>query len=131
MAKKGSLFIEIEGGVKLRKALKQANIDLKELTAINRRAAAIVADRAKATAPRGSDKGGHISITVRPGATQRAGIVRVGNKSKPYAGVVHYGWRARNVRKVTPWVIIAAQDTEPQWLTQYHEELKRIIERIG
>lgn len=131
MAKKGSLFIEIEGGVKLRKALKQANIDLKELTAINRRAAATVAARAKQTAPVGSDKGGHISATVRPGATQRAGIVRVGNKSKPYAGVIHYGDRKRGIVNVKPWVILAAQQTEPQWLTLYHQELKKIIERIG
>lgn len=130
-AKRGSLFIEVENGVLLRRAIKKAGIDLKELTAINRRAAQIVADRAKQTAPVGDPKGGHIRVTIRPGATQRAGIVRVGNKSKPYAGVVHYGWRAHNVRNVKPWVIIAAQQTEPQWLNQYYQEITEIIERIG
>lgn len=130
-SKRGSLFIEVENGVLLRRAIRKAGIDLKELTAINKRAAAIVAARAKQTAPVGEDKGGHIRVTIRPGATQRAGIVRVGNKSKPYAGVVHYGDRKRNIKNVKPWVIIAAQETEPQWLAQYYSEITEIIERIG
>lgn len=130
-AKRGSLFIEVENGVLLRRAIKKASIDLKELTAINRRAATIVANRAKQTAPVGDSKGGHISVTIRPGATQRAGVVRVGTRSKPYAGVVHYGDRKRNIVKVKPWVIIAAQETEPQWLAQYYSEITEIIERIG
>lgn len=125
------MFIEIEGGRELRLALKRAQIDLKELSAINRRAAQIVAERAKQNAPVGDPRRGHIRTTIRAGATQRAGVVRVGNKSKPYAGVIHYGWPKRNVKKVKPWVIIAAQDTEPVWLAAYHQELKKIIERIG
>lgn len=131
MAKKGSLFIEIDGGVTLRRALRKAGADLKELSTANRKAAATVATRAKALAPVGDDKGGHISATIRAGGTTTAGVVRVGNRSKPYAGVVHYGWRARGITNVKPWVINAARETEPIWLQTYYSELKEIIEKIG
>ncbi|MBM7052218.1 hypothetical protein [Rothia sp. ZJ1223] len=131
MAKGDAFKVEIEGGRVLRKALKQAQIDLKELSAINRRAAQIVAARAKQLAPVGDNKNGHIAATIRAGATQRAGIVRVGRANRAYAGVVHYGDRKRNIRKVRPFVIIAAQETEPQWLEQYYREITEIIERIG
>lgn len=137
MAKKGSMFVEIEGGAKLRRAIRRAaDVDLKELSAANRRAAQTVAARARQTAPIGDSTGGHINTTVRPGGTSTAGVVRVGNKSKPYAGVVHYGTPASRVElptgfKPNPWVIKAAQDTESQWLNAYYKELKEIIERIG
>lgn len=130
-AKRGSFFVEVENGPALRRALKKAEIDLKELSAINKRVATIVANRAKEIAPVGHERNGHIRTTVRPGATQRAGIVRVGNKSKPYAGVINMGWRAHNVTKVRPWVFQAAKETEPIWLEQYYREITDIIERIG
>ena len=121
--------VEIQGAAKLRRALKRAGVDMKELSAVNRRAAASVAAAAKPRTPVGPGKNGHLSATVRPGATQRAGIVRVGGKAKPYAGVVHYGWPARNI-KANPWLIETAHDTENEWVELYMSELNRIIGRI-
>lgn len=127
---KGAISVEIENGVQLRRALRRAAVDLKDLTAANRRAAQIVTRRARQTAPIGKDENGHIRETIRAGATQRLGLIRAGNAALPYAGVVHYGDRKRNIVNVTPWIINAAEQTEHQWIDIYYNELKTIIERI-
>ncbi|MBF0808511.1 hypothetical protein E4U03_07800 [Rothia nasimurium] len=126
----------IENGTLLRRALRRAEVDLKDLSASNRKAARVVAERARSTSPIGDAKKGHIKNTIRPGGTTRMGVIRVGNTSMPYAGVLHYGTPAGNTtvrghRAPNPWVIKAAHDTEPSWLNIYYKELKEIIERIG
>lgn len=121
--------LRIDGGRKLRSTLKRAGADMKELSKLNKRAAGIVAARAKATAPVGPAKGGHIRPTVRAGATQRAGVVRVGTKAKPYGGPTHWGWPARNI-KANPWVTEAAAATEPAFVEVYFDGLKTLLGKI-
>ena len=121
--------IRVEGAKKLRRTLKAAGVDMKDLAKLNKQAASIVAARAKQMAPVGSPKNGHIKSTIRAGATQKAGIVRVGNVRRPYGGAIHWGWPARNI-EAQPWVADAAKATEPQWVDNYFDGLMKTIRSV-
>lgn len=122
--------IRVDGVKNLRRTLKAAGADMNDFTVINRAAAAIVQPLAASRAPRGPDEGGHISQTVRIGATRTAGIIRVGNNTRfRYGGPIHWGWPARNIAP-NPWVTEAAQDTEPQWIEKYVVGLDKIVSQV-
>lgn len=52
-----------------------------------------------------------------------------GGAATPYAGPIHWGWEARNIEP-QPWIAEAAQDTEPQWLGMYEEDVQRVLNTI-
>lgn len=117
----------LEGGRELRSALKAAGADLGELREAHRRASDIVAAYASTIAPR---RTGTLAASVRPGATQRAGVVRAGRATVPYAPPIHWGWPARGIRG-DPFVSVAAQATEPRWLPVYLAEIDRITREVS
>lgn len=121
--------VKVEGLPRLRRTLKQAGVDMKDLTKLNREAANTVLPVARALAPVGDPKNGHIRSTIRTGATQKAGIIRAGNKKLPYGGVVHFGWAKRGI-EAKPWIAIAAKQTEPRWVQNYFDGLMKVVNSI-
>lgn len=119
----------VKGGNELRRSLRRAGADLKDLTAINRKAAAVVLPLAKTMAPVGPAAGGHIKTTLRTAATQRRGEIRAGNKSKPYGPILQWGWRAKGIQPHN-WVVEAAKQTEPTWLALYEAELVNLMQSV-
>ena len=134
-----SFGVNVEGGRRLRSAMKRAGIDIKELTAINRAAAATVAQAAKTNAPigkpsrrrgRGRPKtGGALAASIRPGATTKAGVIRAGGARVPYANVQHWGWPKHNIRPQY-FVTNAAIATEPIWVRDYERKIKAVIAKV-
>lgn len=123
----GNGYLQLKGASQLARGLKKAGDDLKDLKTVNREAAGIVASQAKKTAPHRS---GRLASTIRAGATQKAGVMRAGNKGKvPYAGVINYGWPGHNI-KATYFANKAAKDTEPEWTALYSQAVEKIINRI-
>lgn len=129
MADADFVGVRLEGAAQLRRTLRQAGLDMKDLTAVNRRAANIVAAQARINVPYGPDKGGHIRTTIRTSATQRAGTVRVGDARRPYAAVDHWGWYARNI-KGNAWLSRTAQETESVWVQEYWQGLMEVLDSI-
>ncbi|WP_144659049.1 HK97 gp10 family phage protein [Paenarthrobacter nicotinovorans] len=130
--------VKVEGGKRLRKTMKAAGADMKDLSRLNKEAANIVVPVAKALAPVGDPRGGSIRNTIRAGATQKAGIIRAGNAKMPYGGMLHYGTpggftdslgRAHPL-KPQPWIAMAAKQTEPQWVDNYFEGLMKVLDGI-
>lgn len=66
--------------------MRKAGADMKELKEVNRQAANIALPAVRNLAPRG--KNGRLASSIRVGATQKAGVIRAGRKSVPYAGVI-------------------------------------------
>lgn len=122
----GNGYIQLKGAKELARGLKQAGADLKDLKAVNRQAAQIVVPEAKSLAP---SRSGRLAASVRAGATQKAGVVRVGSKRVPYAGPINYGWPKHNI-KPTWFANRAAKNTEPQWTQLYADAVQKIINRI-
>lgn len=122
----GNGHLQLKGASELARSLKKAGADLKDLKAVNREAAQIVVPEAKNLAPHRS---GALAKSVRAGATQKAGVVRVGSKKVPYAGPINYGWPKHNI-KPTRFANRAAKNTEPQWTQVYQQAVQKIINRI-
>lgn len=123
--------LKLEGGRNLRRTLREAGSDLTELKDANAQAAGIVAGRAQSWAPVSS---GRLAATVRSSGTKTAGIVRAGNNRKsasgvPYAGPIHWGWKARNIR-ANPFMSYSAQATEPTWLKLYDSLVNKALSKI-
>lgn len=124
--------MKLEGGRQLRRTLKQAGVDIKELKKVHRQAGEIVSGRASTWAPRGNT--GNLQRSVRAGATQTASIVRAGNNRKsktgvPYAGPIHWGWKARNI-KANPFLSYSAQATEPKWVQLFFDHVNDTLDKI-
>lgn len=107
--------------------MRKAGADMQELKEVNRRAADIAKPEAVARAPHG--KTGRLADSIRAGATQKAGIIRAGRKTVPYAGPINYGWPARNIRPRT-FVNDAVASTESQWAKEYETFVKKTMNQI-
>ena len=53
----------------------------------------------------------------------------VGRASVPYAGAIHWGWPARNIR-AQPFLTNAAASTEPTWVAQYLADIQKIVDQV-
>ena len=118
--------IRVEGARQLRAALKRAGIDVADLKAAHKEAAELVKRAADPVAPRRS---GALAASTRAAGTQGAAIIRVGTARVRYAGPIHWGWPARNI-KAQPWIADAAERTEPEWSQEYLDHLEHIIQAI-
>lgn len=94
----------------------------KELRAANKEAAEVVAFGAMKNAPQRS---GDLAASIRATAGQSSGDVKAGSTSRvPYAGVIHYGWPARNIRP-QPFIIKALKERKQQVIEQYQRAMDR------
>lgn len=135
----GTFGVQVHGGDELRRSMRKAGLDVKELTAINKRAASTVAATAKARAPigkpstrrgRGRRKApGSLQRSIRPGATTKAGVIRAGSSRVPYANVQHWGWPSRNIRP-KHFISDAAIATEPVWVADYERHMRDVIRKV-
>ncbi|MCQ4120405.1 HK97 gp10 family phage protein [Rhodococcus tibetensis] len=119
-------LFELVGADQLRRTLRAAGRGMDELKAINRGAADTVAGASRARVPRVS---GRLDQSIRAAGTARAGIVRAGKKSVPYAGPIHWGWPARNIR-AQPFILNAAEATEPAWTSAYMRHVERLLDQV-
>lgn len=117
-------MIRVEGARQLRSTLRAAGADLDDLKRAHAAASELVARAARAPV-----RSGRLQSTIRAGQTRTAAIVRAGYKSVPYAGPIHWGWPARNIA-ANPFLTEAAQSTEPQWITQYEQDVERILDQV-
>lgn len=129
--------VRVEGAARLRRTLKQAGVDMKQLRDANREAARSVLPMAIAGAPVGQPAPAHwnapppgrLKASLRVAATNRAGIIRAGRKSLPYAGVVHWGNPHRGTR-AQPWIMRAAQNNEHVWMSVYMDHIDDVLNSI-
>ena len=120
--------IEIEGIKKLSRQLKQLDGDLlKELKSINKEAAEKVADEARSLVP---VRSGTLKSSIRASGLQSTGVVRSGNKSVPYANVIHFGWRRHNIEP-NPFLYDALDERRQEVLATYEKQLNQLIDKVN
>lgn len=122
----GGSRIKVEGGARLRRTLRQAGSDLKDLTAAHSATAQLVANAGRARAPKVS---GALAGTIRPSGTKTKAVVRAGFARVPYAGPIHWGWPARSI-PAQPFLSDAATSTEPAWQNIYLAALDKTISKV-
>lgn len=123
--------LRVDGAAKLRRTLKAAGRDLEgqALKDAHKKAADLVAREARPDTPVGPDTGGHIKEDIRTSGTASAAIIRAGRARRPYAGPVHWGWRARGI-KAQPWIYEAAQRTTVAWTGIYLTAVEEVLDTI-
>jgi hypothetical protein len=104
--------------------LKAAGIAVQDLKDANRQVADIVLEAARPPV-----RTGRLAGSGRAAGTQAAAIVRAGGARVPYAGPIHWGWGARNIR-ANPWVQEAAESTEARWAAEYQQHIDAIIRAV-
>lgn len=118
--------IEVKGVKQLAKDLREFEGGVAELREANQRAGKIVVAEAQRRAPRVS---GRLARSTK--ATRAPHRVKItgGGARVPYAGPIHWGWPARNIRP-QPFITDAAYETQPEWLEQYRAEIARLAAKV-
>jgi hypothetical protein len=119
-------LVQVEGARELRTTLRKAGVDLEDMKDANAAVAAQVAAAASARAPH---KSGALASSVRGNRAAGAAVIKIGRASVPYAGVIHWGWPARNIRP-QPFAVDAAHDTEPAWTETYFRAIEQILSNV-
>jgi len=110
----------VRGGEQLERTMRQAGEQLEDLAAVNRRVGDLVLGRAR---PRTPVRSGRLVASLSADAgTER---VEMGS-SLVYAGPIHNGWPAHNIR-ANPFLTDAARSSEDQWVGLYFDELQDAI----
>lgn len=118
--------VRVEGARQLRASLKKAGQDLENLKIAH----ALVANRVSGVAGQMAPKRtGRLAASVRGSGTNTAAVVRAGFASVPYAGPIHWGWPARNI-KAQPFLSEAATETQSAWLPIYEQAVEAAIQQV-
>jgi hypothetical protein len=123
---KAGVTVKVDGAKELRRTLKKAGADLSDFAAANAEAGRIVVGDAPNWI---HSRSGDLAGSLRAGSGKTAAVVRAGYKKIPYAGVVEWGWPARNIRP-HPFLTTAAKATEPTWTEAYMTRLDAIVGKI-
>ena len=125
--KGGAAAVQVEGGPQLRRAFKKAGQRADDLSAANGRAAEIVERAAEDIVPVSS---GRLRDSIRTARNARSSSVLAGGKSGvPYAGPIHFGWRARNIEP-QPFLYDALDDRREEVYATYSDEVASIVRRF-
>ena len=106
--------------------MRKAGADMDELREVNAQAARVALPAVRSLVPRRS---GTLAGSVRTGATKRAGVVRAGRKSVPYAGVINYGWPKRHIVGRL-FANNGVAQTEPTWAKLYEQFVKKTMSQV-
>lgn len=107
---RGGIRVRITGLRKTVRALEAAGVAAESMRDLMHAVGQIVVAAARPDAPVLS---GALAGTLRAGRGKTKAVVRAGRASVPYAGVIAYGWPARNIA-AQPFLQNAVQSTRAQ-----------------
>lgn len=73
---------------------------------------------------------GRLAATPRAGRGRTKAVVRAGGARTPYAGVVHYGWPARNIAP-QPFLLAAFQTTRGQVFASLDQGIGALLRKTN
>lgn len=120
--------VRVEGLGKVLRAIKQIDPDLvAQLKVANREIADEVTQTARTLSPKRS---GTLRGSIRPGATNRTGLVRAGGARVPWAGPIHFGWARRNIEP-QPFLYDALDERRDEVEDRYREAIQKVAREIN
>lgn len=91
----GGMTVRIDGLKDLQKALRKTAVDVQDQKDLMHSIGDLVVNAAK---PKTPEISGTLRNTIRAGRGKTKAVVRAGSAKAPYAGVIHYGWPAHNIK---------------------------------
>lgn len=127
MARTGRAAIQLEGGPQLRRAFAKMEDRAGDLRDPARDAAETVEQEAESIVPvaSGSLRDSIRSSVRRTGSSVLAG----GTRLVPYAGPIHFGWRARNIEP-QPFLYEALDRRRDEVVRKYAESVAGMVRRF-
>lgn len=116
-----ALSVEIDGVRDVVKAIRKIEDGANDLRQVHGQAARTVE---KAASP--PVLTGRLAASIRSTGQVGAGVARAGRASVPYAGPIHWGWPARNI-KANPFLLTAAEKRTPQIVDIYEKGISALI----
>ncbi len=118
------ISVHIYGDRQLAATLDAAASRMGELSVPARAAASSTLAAARGLAPR---RTGALSASLSVGVwgPKTAAVT----SALPYAGVIHWGWPARAI-PARPFVTVAAQSSEPAWVSRYERHVTRTLDTV-
>jgi len=92
---RGDITFKVTGLTKAVRALEKAGTDAGELKDLMHSLGEIVVKEARGRVP---SESGALLASIRAGRGKTKSVVRAGGARVPYAGVIHYGWPAHNIK---------------------------------
>lgn len=123
----GSVRYKIEGLGQTLRQLSKAGAEAEELRELMIQIGQLVARDARARAPVDT---GRLSSTVRHGRGKTKAVIRAGGARAPYAGVIHYGWPARNI-KPSEFLTRAVQANREAVLDMFDKDITRLLKKYN
>lgn len=120
------MTVQVNGLKETIRSLKRFGVEVKDLKAAFKRIGDKVATDARTLAPSTS---GRLAGSVRAAQQQNKAVIRAGGAKVPYAGVIHYGWPARNIEP-HPFLTDAISDNRTTSIQMLEQELGSLIRKL-
>lgn len=119
----GDVHLRVEGLGKTLRKLSKAGADAQDMKDLMHSIGMLVAKDAHAPV-----RSGALGASLRAGRGKTKAVVRAGGARVPYAGVIHYGWPARNIAP-NPFILDALQRQRSTALTKLDEGIQQILRK--
>ena len=121
MAGQPAITVKVIGARELRRALKAAEADMKDLTSVHRDVGQVVM-----SAQQPPRRTGKLAASLKSSPTTTKARV---SSTLPYAAPVHWGVPSRNLAP-NPWISRAAQSTEQTWTDLYQKRIQALMNDV-
>lgn len=118
--------IEVEGGPQLQRAFKKLGDRADDLKGLHGDIGEMVADTAESLVPVES---GELQESISSSSRKTGATVLAGRRSVPYAGPIHFGWRARNIEP-QPFLYDALDDRRDDIVRRYNDGIDDLVRRF-
>lgn len=120
-----AISFSVDGIKEVTDSLDKVEKNIRENLALNKELSSTIAQKASAMAPRLT--GALASSVVGNPSADKAQIV-AGSAAVPYAGVIEYGWPAKN-KEAKPYLNKAVNDNLGYIIQKYEESIKDIVQK--
>ncbi len=119
----GDMRLRVEGLGRTLRSMSKAGADAEDMKDLMHSIGEVVVRAAQPPTLSGA-----LARTIRAGRGKTKAVVRAGGARAPYAGVIHYGWPARNIEP-HPFLTDAIKQTRSQLLHHLDEGLGDILRK--
>ena len=117
--------ISITGVKEVTDSLDKLSRDLKSNIELNKELSTTLSQKASALAPRLT---GALASSVQGNPSAEKAQILAGSAAVPYAGVIEYGWPAKN-KEARPYLNPAVQNNMGYIIEKYNDSIKKAIKQ--